>query len=70
VFLENHPDNKKIDEKIPLNQKNLVEMWKFSPQISKCWNLFSNKLKNNDKICTLLSFVAKMQNFTNKKLNK
>jgi hypothetical protein len=26
VFLENHPNNKKIDEKFPLNQNNLVEM--------------------------------------------
>jgi hypothetical protein len=32
VFLENHPNNFKNDEKFPLNQKNLLEMWKFSPQ--------------------------------------
>lgn len=52
VFLENHPNNKKIDEKFPLNQNNLVEMWKFSPQFFFKSQNVDNSFLINWKIMT------------------
>jgi hypothetical protein len=52
VFLENHPNNFKNDEKFPLNQKNLLEMWKFSPQFKKKSQTVENYFLISWKIMT------------------